>query len=193
MKDQLNPASVLELESRRLEALPLVNHFLGRLDLERLLAARLPAPDSRCQVPTVKVLLVLLRNLILSRRPLYSLAEWANQWAPQVLGLGRNQLQRLNDERLGRALDELFASDRQTLLTEFVLRMVREFQVDLSQLHNDSTSLSFPRGSSIKPIAPSSLSWKNATTCLKTRSRFPPLICTASAVSTPFSSWPTWP
>ena len=143
MKDQLNPASVLELESRRLEALPLVNHFLGRLDLEPLLASRLPAPDSRCQVPTGKVLLALLRNLILSRRPLYSLAEWANQWAPQVLGLTGDQLHRLNDDRLGRALDDLFASDRQTLLTGFVLRMVREFQLDLSQLHNDSTSLSF--------------------------------------------------
>ena len=95
MKVQNNPASGFQLESRRLGVLPLVNHFLERLRLERLLAARLPVSDPRCQVETVKVLLVLLRNLIVGRRPLYSLSEWAQAWAPQVLGLGRDQCDRL--------------------------------------------------------------------------------------------------
>ena len=132
-----------KLVSRYLGALPLVNHFLERLRLEKLLTARLTPCDGRCKVSTTKVLLLLLRNLVVCRSPLYSLSQWAAQWAPEALGLSPEQAGALNDDRLGRALDEFFNSDRQTLLSEFVLHLVREFRVDLGQLHNDSTSLSF--------------------------------------------------
>jgi transposase len=47
----------------------------------------------------------------------------------------------LNDDRVGRALDQLFDAGRSSLLCELVLRAVREFGVDCSQLHNDSTSV----------------------------------------------------
>jgi hypothetical protein len=47
----------------------------------------------------------------------------------------------LNDDRVARALGRLFDADRATLLNELVLRAVREFEVDCSQLHNDSTSV----------------------------------------------------
>jgi transposase len=131
-----------ELQSERMEALPVINHFLKRLRLQDLLHRRLPAPDGRCKVPACTVLSVLLRNLVLGRAPLYSLSEWSAGIAPQALGLTRRQMQALNDDRIGRALDELFDADRQALLTEFVLGMIREFRIDLSRLHNDSTSLS---------------------------------------------------
>ena len=49
----------------------------------------------------------------------------------------------LNDDRVGRTLDRLFDADRASLLTEVVLRVVREFETDCSELHNDSTSISF--------------------------------------------------
>lgn len=37
-------------------------------------------------------------------------------------------------------LDRLFDADRATLITEVVLRSIREFDVEASQLHNDSTA-----------------------------------------------------
>jgi len=143
MESHPTPQPDFQLVSRYLGALPLVNHFLQRLRLEPLLSAQLTPPDRRCKISTTKVLLVLLRNLVVCRTPLYSLSQWAAPWTPEVLGLKSDQLGALNDDRLGRALDELFHSDRQMLLSEFVLHLVREFRVDLGQLHNDSTSLSF--------------------------------------------------
>ena len=47
----------------------------------------------------------------------------------------------LCDDRVGRALDRLFDADRASLLTELTLVAIREFGVDCSQLHNDSTSI----------------------------------------------------
>ena len=132
-----------DLDSKFLGALPIVNQFLVRLQIEALLDKRLPAPDPRTKVPPASVLMVLLRSLILSKSPLYSVSEWAVSILPAALELTVEQAAVLNDDRIGRALDELFASDRVALLTDFVLRMVPEFQVRLDELHNDSTSLTF--------------------------------------------------
>lgn len=131
------------LDSKFLGALPIVNHFLSRLQIEALLDKRLPPPDPRVKVAPALALMALLRNLILSKAPLYSVSEWGASMLPAALGLTAGQAAVLNDDRMGRALDELFASDRVALLTDFVLRMVREFQLRLDELHNDSTSITF--------------------------------------------------
>jgi len=78
---------------------------------------------------------------VLARVPLYGLGEWARGWVPALLGLEPAQVAWLHDDRLGRALDRLFDADRQALLTALVVQMVKAFQVSLTQLHNDSTTL----------------------------------------------------
>ena len=57
------------------------------------------------------------------------------------MGLEPEQVRLLNDDRVGRALDRLFDADRQALLTDLVVFMVREFEVGLEEFHNDSTSI----------------------------------------------------
>lgn len=130
-----------DLNSHFLGALPIVNRFLARLQVESLLQCRLEPPDPRRKIPAAQVLMALLRNLVVSRVPLYSMAEWAGSMMPEALGLSADQVAVLNDDRIGRALDDLFDCDRQALLTHFVLRMVPEFRIGLEELHNDSTSL----------------------------------------------------
>jgi transposase len=78
---------------------------------------------------------------VLARVPLYGLGEWARGWVPALLGLRAEQVALLNDDRVGRALDRLFDADPRALLTTLVVHMVKEFEVSLEQLHNDSTSL----------------------------------------------------
>jgi len=130
------------LHSWRIAALPLLNHFLGRLGLDDLLEKYLPR-DARYRVPPPVALGLLLRNLLLGRRPVYALEEWAREFDPTQLGLGSTQSDLLNDDRVGRALDHLFDADRASFLTEVVLRAVKVFEVDVTQLHNDSTTVTF--------------------------------------------------
>jgi transposase len=130
-----------DLASRFVGALPIINRFLYRLRIESMLQCRLEVSDVRCKIPAARVLMALLRNLIVSRVPLYSMAEWVQTMLPEAVGLTSAEVGVLNDDRIGRALDELFDCDRQALLTDFVLRMVREYRIDLRELHNDSTSL----------------------------------------------------
>src|SRR5664280_989657 len=47
----------------------------------------------------------------------------------------------LNDDRVGRTLDKLFDADRASLITATVLGVIRDFDVETTQLHNDSTTV----------------------------------------------------
>ena len=151
-----------DLASRRLGALPLINHFLDRAGLPALLQRYLPAVDARARLaPAVAVQLV-ITNLLLGREPLYGLGEWAARFDPALLGLAPGEVGLLNDDRVGRALEALFDADRASLLTELMLSVVAEFGIDTTELHNDSTSISVhgayreatgtPRGGKPTPV-----------------------------------------
>jgi transposase len=131
--------SALALETRWVGGLPLVNDLRRRLKVERLLARVLPP---RGRVSPATALGVLLRNIVLNdRQPIYSHAEWAARAEPSLIGVREGEAGCLNDDRVGRALDRLFDADRAALLTALGLGAIREFAIDLDQLHNDSTTL----------------------------------------------------
>jgi transposase len=129
------------LASHAVGALPVINSFLVRMGLAGTLARHLPVHDARTAVDAAAVVGVLVRNLCLEREPLYGLAGWAGRFAPGLLGLAPGEPGLLNDDRVGRALDQLFDADRGSLLTGLVLHAIREFDVDCGELHNDSTSI----------------------------------------------------
>lgn len=52
------------LESRSFGALPVVNHFLGRIGLDELLERYLPHTDRRCRLAPSRALGLLLRNIL---------------------------------------------------------------------------------------------------------------------------------
>ncbi len=150
------------LVSTTLGGLPVVNHFLDRLRLPALLAQFLPAGDPRTKLAPATAVALVVTNLVLGREPLYGLGEWAARYDPNLLGLTPGQVGVLNDDRVGRALEALFDGDRASLLTAVVLQGVREFGIETSQLHNDSTSISVagayrdatgtPRGGKPTPV-----------------------------------------
>ena len=124
-------------------ALPLVNQLLDRVRLEEFLQQYLPRDGRRMAVPTSRGLLLLLRNILLSREPIYGLGEWAERFAPDLLGLQEADLEHLNDDRIGRCLDRVFQADIPSLVLDVVRHVVKEFDLSLDELHNDSTTISF--------------------------------------------------
>ena len=139
----LAQSAAAELRSFHVGALPIINHFLERLDLRSVLAAHLPRESRRVQVDTPRALLVLVRNILLSREPIYGVGEWAARQAPDLVGLAPGEAVRLNDDRLGRSLDVVFQAPQPTFVLAVVRNGVREFQLRLEELHNDSTTVSF--------------------------------------------------
>ena len=115
---------------------PLLHHFLERTFIPEILRRYLGGPIAlRAQL--------LLHNFLQAREPLYALPDWAARYPPRALGRPDARPLRFTDDQLGRTLDQLFDLDRASLLTEIVVRIIREFHLDLSEIHNDSTTVTF--------------------------------------------------
>jgi transposase len=137
------PARGLTLESKTFGALPIVNHFLKKIGLQELLETYLPGTDKRLKLSAGRGIALLVRNVMVARKPLYALGGWAQPFEPAVLDLAPRQITLLNDDRIGRCLDRLFDADRSSLVMAVVVAAVRAYHVRLDQLHNDSTTVSF--------------------------------------------------
>lgn len=139
----MSETEALTLESQQLGPLPVINAVLARLGVQRLLAAVVPADDRRLKMAPAAVLGVVVRNLVVGREPVYGLGRWAAAFAPEVVGLGPGEAGLLNDDRVGRMLARLFDADRASLATRLVVDAIAAFDIDVSQLHTDTTSIKF--------------------------------------------------
>ena len=122
-------------------ALPLINQILDRMNLESFFEEHLPPDGPTMKIPTRHGLLLLVRNILLSREPIYGLGEWAQCHAPDLIGIPTHQLKHLNDDRIGRCLDRLFEGMDKSLILSVVRHVIREFDLRMDELHNDSTSV----------------------------------------------------
>ena len=142
-EEQRVDVSELDLVTEQFGGLPVINTVYDRLGLAGLFEAHVPTDDVRLRLSPAAALGVVVRNLVIHREPVYALGEWAAPYDPVLLGLTPEEAGLLNDDRIGRMLARLFDADRASLLTRLVLDAVESFDIDVSQLHNDSTSLKF--------------------------------------------------
>lgn len=140
---QVAEAADKSLRSYAVGAVPILNHLLARLELEAILSRHLPKEDGRTKVATATGVLLLVRNVLISREPIYGVADWACHWPSDLLGLSESQLAALNDDRLGRCLAGVWAILGPELILDVVRYAVGAFGLRLEELHNDSTSISF--------------------------------------------------
>lgn len=104
-------------DPRNLGPLTLVNPILERMDIRRIVNLHCP-PDPRREIPVGDVIHALVANRICSPEPLVHVAEWAeHSGAEFLLGVPADAL---NDDRLARALDAVFAK-RWNILAEVAM------------------------------------------------------------------------
>lgn len=122
----------LTLQKKLQGALPVLDHFLRALNLRSLLAHQI--------VPAryVEGLELLLKSILAQPNALYRIQEWIQPYDPAM-----RPAEPLGDDVLGRSLDRLFQSDRASLMTALVMQAIRTFDIQTSQIHNDSTSIKF--------------------------------------------------
>lgn len=132
-----------ELRSYQVGAMPIINHILERMNADEIVQSHLPREDGRTKIPGSRQILLLVRNFLVSREPLYGIGEWASRYAPDLLGLTPAQVGWLNDDLLGRCLKKFFSADPPAIAVQVTTHCVRRFQVCLDELHNDSTTVTF--------------------------------------------------
>src|SRR5262249_24908176 len=123
---------------RRLGALPASAEFLRRLDVAGIIDELCPVRDV-AHLTHGQVIEVLVANRLSSPTSMVRVEDWARKWGvEEVFGVGP---ERLNDDRLVRALDAI-APYLEQITGSVGAQAIAEFGVDVTQIHWDMTSMS---------------------------------------------------
>lgn len=120
----------LNLHSKKVGCLPIIDPIIERLGLYSMLKAALKNGDY------ADALIILMKNILIDRDALYAIREWARTH-DLLLSSGAE----VGDDRLGRSLERLFEVDRATLQTQIVLSAIKSFDLKMDQIHGDTTSI----------------------------------------------------
>lgn len=122
---------------KRLGSLPVLRSYLERLGVRERVDALAPVRGD-ARLTNGQVVEALVLNRLTAPRPLYDIVAWAEEWAvEEALGIVAAAL---NDDRLGRCLDDL-ATVRDRVRGEVTLQAVAAFGLETKALRWDLTSL----------------------------------------------------
>ena len=130
-----------ETRFNQVDVLPMVKHFMDKLDLFNLFAKYVPATIGSL-ADHAESLCILTANIICENKPLYKVQEWLSKYCD---GLAADPVAAVlfNDDRLARALSVLFHSDRHSLMTEVSGNAIAVHKLLTNEIHNDSTTVTF--------------------------------------------------
>jgi transposase len=125
------------LEGRNFGPLALIVPLLERMDVVNIINRHLPA-DPQAEFDYGRTLSLLIAARLYSPVALSNVAEWAEEAGADILW--DMPVEKMNDDRLGRALDAFF-SQRHSILAHVALHVSRQFDIPLSEVHYDPTHI----------------------------------------------------
>ena len=128
-----------EAEACRFGALAVIFPLLERMNVVNIINQHCPA-DPQAEYDYGTTLSLLMAARLYSPLALSNVAGWAKDTGADILW--DIPPEKLNDDRLGRALDAFF-QQRHSVLAHLALHVVREFGVPLREMHYDPTHLLF--------------------------------------------------
>jgi transposase len=129
--------TVQQILVKQLGALPAIREYLERLQLKERVDAVAPVRDV-ARLTNGEVVVALVANRLTAPRPLYDIVEWAEAWAvEETFGIAPAAL---NDDRLGRCLDDI-AAVHDRLRGDLTVQAVAAFGLETRTLRWDLTSV----------------------------------------------------
>ncbi len=121
---------------------PILQTFLQRLNVSSIIASYIKQ-DARLKLPVEQTLNVLIHNILTDPLPLYQMADWLAPLDERSLGLDSNQASAIQDDRVGEALETFYNGRHKDVFFRLALRAIRVFDLDCSQIHQDTTTVTF--------------------------------------------------
>jgi transposase len=132
---------VKSLKRYRVGEFPLIAEIIRRMHLREIFEDCL-SETTKVEESTIDALILLIYNLTIGKWPLYELNEWIQELNLNIIGIEKSrQSEQFTDDRFGRALDRFYMVDRASLMTRIVVEVTKVFNLDMTRLHNDSTSV----------------------------------------------------
>ncbi len=127
------------VEGRNVGTLAVIAPLLERMNVAQLIDQHLPA-DPQAEFSYGSVLSVLIAARMFSPLGLINVAKWAKNSGAELLW--NIPAEKLNDDRLGKALDAFF-TQRHSILASFALHVSQELRIPLAEVHYDPTHILF--------------------------------------------------
>jgi transposase len=129
--------TVQQILVKQLGALPVIREYLERLQLKARVDAVAPVREV-AQLTNGDVVVALVANRLSAPRPLYDIVAWAEDWAvEETFGMAPSAL---NDDRLGRCLDDI-AAVHDRLRGDLTVQAVAAFGLETTTVRWDLTSV----------------------------------------------------
>jgi transposase len=127
------------VEGRNIGTLAVITPLMQRMNVAEIIDQHLPA-DPQAEFDYGSILSVLIAARMFSPLGLINVAKWAKESGAELLW--NIPTEKLNDDRLGKALDAFF-KQRHSILASFALHVSHELDVPLAEVHYDPTHILF--------------------------------------------------
>ena len=125
-----------------LGAHPIIEHFIEMLQIREIISTYVRT-DKRMKLDDDKALTLLIHNILTTPNALYEMEDWLKPLDAEKLGLRPEEITFVQDDRIGRALARFYDSRHKDVFFRLALRTIKVFNLDCSQIHHDTTSVTF--------------------------------------------------
>src|SRR5258708_28845858 len=125
-----------------IQAHPIIQSYIQKLKIPELIASYIQQ-DHRIKLPIEHTLCVLIHNILTTPMPMYEIASWLAPLDEKSLGLDCSQAQCIQDDRVGQALECFYRGRHKDVFFHLALRAIKVFQLQCSQIHQDTTTVTF--------------------------------------------------
>ena len=125
-----------------LGAHPIIQHFIELLKIPDIIGSYVKS-DRRLIVDIERVLPIVIHNYLTQPYPLYEFQDWIRDLDVEKLGLTEPEGDAIQDDRIGKALESLYLGRHKDVFFRLALRAIKIFELDCSQVHQDTTSVTF--------------------------------------------------
>jgi transposase len=121
---------------------PIIHTFMEKLGLTDIMGSHIKQ-DMRTKLSCEKTIGLVIHNILTTPMPLYEFQDWLKPLDENVLGLADAEVSLINDDRVGKALDDFYAGKHKDVFFHLALKAIKIFKIDCSQVHQDTTSITF--------------------------------------------------
>jgi hypothetical protein len=125
-----------------IQAHPIIQTYIQKLKIAELIGSYIQQ-DHRIKLPVEQTLCVLIHNILTTPMPMYEIAAWMAPLDENCLGLDPSEAQRIQDDRVGQALERFYRGRHKDVFFHLALRAIKVFQLQCSQIHQDTTTVTF--------------------------------------------------
>jgi transposase len=125
-----------------LGAHPIIEHFLELLTVREIVGTYMKS-DKRMRLDDDKALALLIHHILTTPHPLYEIQDWLKLLDAEQVGLAPDDTRYVQDDRIGRALVRFYNSRHKEVFFRLALRAIKLFELDCSQIHQDTTTVTF--------------------------------------------------